>query len=107
MSVTCGSLPEWTVPGSRGLLRPRVRRSVRARRDLPRLGSVAQLGRRVPQADLDAGGLRLGRRVEELLDDVGRLAREPALAVVRPRGGAVVGLARDVQPEVGEHRALL
>src|SRR4051794_32321288 len=99
MSVMCGGLPERRSPESRGLLRPRVRRPVRARRDLLRLALVAQLGRRVPQADLDAGGLGLGGRVEELLDDVGRLAGEPAVAVVGPRVGAVVGLARDVQAE--------
>src|SRR4051794_8830640 len=106
-SVTCGSLPERRTRRSRGPLRPRVRRPVRARRDLPRLAAIPQLGRGVPEVDLDAGGLGLGRRVEERLDDVRRLAVEPAGAVVGTRVGAVVRLARDVQPEPGEHRAVL
>ena len=36
-----------------------------------------------------------------------RLAVEPAAAVVRPRVRAVVGLARDVEPELLEHRAVV
>src|SRR4051794_16863338 len=107
MSVTWSALPERRSRTSRGPLRPRVRRPVRARRDGPRLAAVVQLGRRVPQADLDAGGLRLGRRVKELLDDVGRLAVEPARPVVGSRRRPVVGLAGDVEPELGEHRAVL
>src|SRR4051794_4987119 len=107
MSVKRSFLPERRARGSRGLLRPGVRRPVRTRRDVPRLAAIAQLGRRVPEADLDAGGLRLRRRVEELLDDVGRLAVQPARAVVRPRIGPVVALARDVQAELREHRAVL
>src|SRR4051812_35350392 len=75
---------------SRGLLRPRVRRPVGARRDLPRLAAIAKLRRGVPETDLDARRLRLRGRVEELLDDVGRLAGEPSGAVVGARVGAVV-----------------
>ena len=37
----------------------------------------------------------------------GRVALEPAGAVVGPRVRAVVGLARDVQPELLEHRAVV
>src|SRR3954452_21928600 len=91
---------------SRGLLGPRVRRAVGARRrGAPAL--VAQLARGVPEADLDARRLGLSRRVQEGLDDIGRLALQPAAAVVRPGRGAVVGLAGDVEPELGEHCAIL
>src|SRR3954451_21919871 len=63
----------------------------------------AQLGGGVPEPDLQLGR---GLGLQQVLDDVRGLAVEPAVAVVGPRVGAVVGLAGDVEPEVLEHGAV-
>ena len=60
-----------------------------------------KLGRGIPEVGF-------GLAVDELVDRrVRRLAVEPAGAVVGPRVGAVVVLARHVQPELLEHRAVV
>ena len=47
------------------------------------------------------------RSISSSIGRAGALAVEPAGAVVRPRVGAVVGLARDVEPQLLEHRAVV
>ena len=60
-----------------------------------------QLRRRVPEVGV-------GLAVDELVDRrLWGLAVEPAVAVVGSRVGAVVGLAGDVEPELGEHLAIV
>ena len=98
--------PPASPTGGRRVGAPRSRRPS-GRGGTDALGPVAQLRRGIPQAHVQVERLAPGavpaRPVEQLLDDVGRLAVEPARAVVGPRVGGVVGLARDVQPELLEH----
>ena len=78
----------------------RVWRAIGPRRDR-RLALVAQLRRRVPEG-------RLVLAVDQPVDrGLGRVAVEPAGAVVGPRVRAVVGLAGGVQAELLEHRAVV
>ena len=81
-------------------LRVRVLRAVWPRRHRGLL-LVAKLGRRVPE-------VRLLLRADQLVDGrPRRLALEPAGAVVGPRVGAVVRLARDVEPQFLEGLAII
>src|SRR3954454_314436 len=94
------SLTRWSCPSvapARGL----GRAGLGVRRGLLGLANDPQLGRWIPE-------VRLGLAVDEVVDrSRGRIALEPAAAIVRPRIRAVVGLARDIQPQFLEHRAVV
>src|SRR6202167_1197146 len=84
--------------------RDRVARTVRPRRH-GTLGLETKLGRGVPHTDLETLLCRgpAVAALQQLLDNIRRLAVKPTRAVVGSRVGAIVALASNVQAKLLEH----